>query len=117
MLSKKENAVMTVLAKECKNKDALLITPIDLKGFLTEENISTQNLDKIISDLYMDGYFDLVLSDRHGEKVYCITLTERGKGYLRNKKILKRNILFRLCLSAALALFSFIIGLILKAVF
>ena len=46
-----------------------------------------------------------------------ITLTEKGKGYIRSVKEFRRNLLFRLCLSAALAVFSFVIGLILKAVF
>ena len=70
MLSKKENAVMTVLANECKGKDSFLISPLDLKTLLSQEEISIERLDKIINDLYTDRYFDLVMSSRHGEKVY-----------------------------------------------
>ena len=117
MLTKAENKVMYTLFTECKNKKALLISPIDLINIIGDKTITQTKLEKIISDLYMDGYFDLIYSDRHGERVYCITLTERGKGYMRGQKVMRRNLLFRLCLTVGLAFLSFIIGLILKAIF
>jgi DNA-binding MarR family transcriptional regulator len=117
MLNKTESKVMSVIYSSCSQRNSLLITPLDLKSLIGEGSLKEQELDKIVDDLYKDGYYDLVFSERRGEKVYCITLTEKGKGFNRNKKIMKRNILFRLTLSAGLALFSFIIGLILKAIF
>ena len=117
MLNKEENLVMAVIAKECSKKESLLISPNDLKSLVGGADFTLDKLDKIISDLYTDGYFDLVLSERRGEKVYCIILTEKGKGYFRNKKLMKRNLIYRIGLSAALALFSFIIGMILRAIF
>lgn len=117
MLNKSENKIMSVIAIECKDKPALLISPDDLKSLSGDKELSIAKIDKIVSDLYTDGYYDLILSNRQGQSVYCISLTEKGKGYLRNKKLMKRNLIYRLMLSAALALFSFIIGLILKAIF
>lgn len=117
MLSKTENKVMSVLYTECKDRAALLISPTDLMKITGEKGLTQSKLDKIINDLNMDGYFDLVYSDRRGERVYCITLTERGKGYLRGQKVMRRNLIFRLFLTVGLALLSFIIGLILKALF
>ena len=72
-----------------------------------------ENMD----DLYKDGYFDLIYSDRHGERVYCITLLNKGKAFFRGKKIFKRNLLFRVLVTLLLAVLSFITGLILKAIF
>lgn len=116
MLTKKENRVMSAILKASRGRESLLIAAQDIVmsvgGVLT-----VTDTEKTIESLSESGYFDYVLSDRRGEKVYCITLTEKGKGYLRSVKEFKRNLLFRLCLSAALAVFSFIIGLILKAVF
>ncbi len=117
MLSKQENKVMEKIYRECKEKDALLISPSDLKVIVGDSAISETQLDKIVSDLSTDGYFDLVYSDRRGEKVYCISLLEKGKGYFRNKIVMKRNLVYRIMLSASLALFSFIIGLILRKIF
>jgi hypothetical protein len=117
MLNKTESKVMGVLFNECKQRSALLISPLDLIKISGEKGLTESKLDRIMNDLFMDGYFDLIYSDRHGERVYCVTLTEKGKGYSRGKKVMRRNLLFRLCLTVGLALLSFIIGLILKAIF
>ena len=116
MLSKAENRVMSVLYEECKDKKSVLISPADIIGLAGGE-ITLTEVEKITADLAMDGYFDLIYSDRHGETVYCITLLEKGKAYRRSVLVARRNLIFRIGLSVALAVFSFIIGLILKAVF
>ena len=97
MLSRTESKVMNVLYKECKERSAFLISPIDLKKMSGTENLSNNGLERVVKDLHSDGYFDLVYSDRHGETVYCISLTEKGKAYLRNSKLLKRNVFFVSC--------------------
>ena len=115
MLTRAENKVMTAILAACGDKTSLLVTPHDVLARV--QDLTASELDKIVENLHCDGYFDLIFSDRHGEKVYCITLTDKGKGYLRSVKELRRNVIFRLCLSAGLAVVSFVIGLILKAIF
>ncbi|MBR2498104.1 MAG: hypothetical protein IKB67_00075 [Clostridia bacterium] len=117
MLTKTENKVMTVIFNECKDKKSLLISPIDLIKIIGEKSITQTKLENVMNDLYMDGYFDLIYSDRRGERVYCVALTERGKGYMRGQKVMRRNLIFRLMMTVGLAFLSFIIGLILKAIF
>lgn len=116
MLSKTENRVMAAIYAQCRDKKSLLISPADLLQ-LAGGNITLTEVEKIVADLATDGYFDLVYSDRHGETVYCLTLLERGMAYQREILQRRRNVIFRIGLSVALAVFSFIIGLILKAVF
>lgn len=117
MLSRREQKVMQLLCKESIDKPSILISPTDLSRMLGQQSFSISDVDRLISDLNTDGYFDLIYSDRHGEKVYCISLTSKGKGYLRDQKLLKRNLVFRLCLTICFAFLSFIIGLILKKIF
>ena len=117
MLDKVEGRVMNALFLECENKKTILITPLDLVRITGEKGLTESKVEKIVVDLSADGYLDLIYSDRHGEKVYCITLTEKGKGFLRGKKVMKRNLLFRLVVTIFLALVSFLVGLILKAIF
>ncbi|MBR2449029.1 MAG: hypothetical protein IKB30_02785 [Clostridia bacterium] len=117
MLSKTENKIMIALCAECKDRNSLLISPVDLIKIAGVENLTLTGLERVMNDLYTDGYFDLIYSDRRGETVYCVTMTEKGKGYTRGLKIMKRNLLYRLGLTVGLALVSFIIGLILKAIF
>ena len=117
MLSRTENKVMEILIKCCENKQAVLISPTDLKNMVSIKNLTDSQLEKIINDLHVDGYFDLVYSDRRGEPVYCITILEKGKGYFRNLKVMQRTLLFRLAITVILAIISFLIGLVLKAIF
>lgn len=104
----------TVLALRGE-KNSFLVSPDDILA--AGVGIGRDELEKILENLCLDGYFDFILSDRKGERVYCISLTEKGKGYLRSVKELKRSILLRVCLTAVLAVMSFVIGVILKAVF
>jgi predicted transcriptional regulator len=117
MLNRVENKVMATIFSACNNKTSLLITPIDLIKMTGEKSVSLSTMERIVKDLHSDGYFDLIYSDRHGETVYCISLTEKGKGFIRNKKVLRRNLIYRVSLTVALAFLSFIIGIILKAIF
>lgn len=116
MLSKKEDGVMQIIYAEGIKKKSFLISPLDIKS-MSKNPLSEKEIDKILSDLKKDGYFDFIYSDRHGEKVYCITLSEHGKGYARDKMVMKRNLVYRLILTVGFAIISFIIGIILKLVF
>lgn len=117
MLTKTENRIMSAISDLCREKPSVLISPSDLIKIADAKGLTQDKLDCTLGDLASDGYFDLVFSDRRGEKVYCIILTEKGRGYTRSVKQMKRNLLFKIGLSAALAVFSFLIGLILKCVF
>lgn len=117
MLSKSESKVMQVVYDACKDRQSFLISPLDLIKLSGEKSLDEKQTEKILDDLARDGYFDLVYSDRHGERVYCITITNKGKGFDRDKKVFKRNILFRLTVTVLLAIVSFIVGLVLKAIF
>lgn len=117
MLSKTENRVMSAVYDRCNGKVSLLISPIDLVKIIGTRHITLTELERTMVALSQDGYFDMVYSDRHGETVYCITLTAKGTAFRRNATVLKRNLIFRLGLSVVFALVSFVIGLILKAIF
>ena len=117
MLSKAENKVMRALMKMRKDRNSLLVSPMDLLAVLGDKEFNQTFLEKIIQDLSSDGYFDLVYSDRRGEKVYCITFLQKGQAYNRNTLIMRRNLVFRLGVTVVLAIVSFLIGLVLKAIF
>ncbi len=115
MLSRLENRVMGEIYRNCKSKNAVLIEKSSLTSMTGAE--SEEKLDRVVNDLYTDGFFDLVYTERQGEKVYCITLTEKGKGYPREAKMIKRTLMFKLAVTVGFAIVSFIVGLILKAIF
>ena len=117
MLNKTESKVMDLLYSQCKDKNGVLISPTDIIRIVDLQTLNKSKLDKTMNDLASDGYFDLVYSDRHGENIYCVTLTEKGRSISREKKVRRRYILFRIGLTCGLAVVSFLIGLLLKAIF
>ena len=117
MLSKRERKVMGAVYSLTTDKKSLLISPIDLVKISAVKDATVSDIEKTVLALSQDGYFDLVYSDRHGDTVYCITLTEKGKGFERDALLVRRTVVFRVILSVCLAVMSFIIGLILKAIF
>ncbi len=117
MLSRIENKVLISLLNVCKQKGAILISPIDLLKIVGTEHLTLSELEKILEDLSTDGYFDLVYSDRRGEKVFCITFLEKGKGYIRSESLEKRNLIKRFGLTIGFAILSFLVGIILKKIF
>lgn len=117
MLSRKEQKLMQVIFRESQGKCAILLSPFELIQMLKDKTLTKTDVEKLLTELSVDGYFDIVYSDRHGQVVYCITLLTKGKNFMRDQKLFKRNLIFRLALSVIFAFISFIIGLILKKIF
>ena len=117
MLEKVKKKILTFLTKLCKDRQSVLISPTDLIKNLNYNEISQEDLETKMVELSNEGYFDLVYSDRRGEKVYCITLLEKGKGYLRKERIERQNLVKRFFLTIAFAVLSFMVGAILKKIF
>lgn len=118
MLTKNEDKIMSAIYSAANGKQSCLLTPDDIlsiSGARGEVNYKT--LDGILEALELDDYFDMIISDRKGEKVYCITLHAKGLGYKRRKTIIKRNLSYKLAVTVVFALLSFLITLLLKAIF
>ena len=118
MLTRNEDKIMFAVYSACKEKTSALLSPDDILSMANVRGeVSYDGLEKILEALEYDDYFDLIRSDRKGEKVYCITLHEKGQGYKRQKTIVKRNVGFKVTLAVIGGLVSFAIGLLLKAIF
>lgn len=118
MLTKNEDKIMGAIYAACAGKTSCLLSPDDILSMAGVRGaVSYGALDKILEALEYDDYFELILSDRRGEKVYCISLKEKGLSYRRQKVQQKRNLGYRLAVTVALALVSFLVGLILRAIF
>lgn len=118
MLTRYENEVMSAVYSLCDGTEGCLVSPIDILSVLpSKRKIDTEKLDDILNALKCDGYFDLIPSERKGEKMYVINLKESGFAYKRNAKQKQRDITYKIFLAFVGALATFIFGLILKAIF
>ncbi len=117
MLSKNENEVMAAVYGLCDGTEGCLVSPVDIQALLpAKRKYSQEKLDEILYSLHYDGYFDLITSERKGEKMYVITLKESGFAYKRNAKQKQRDIAFKIFLAFIGATATFIFGLILRGI-
>ena len=118
MLNKNENEVMSAVFSLCDGTEGCLVSPLDILSILpAKRKYSIEKIDGILHDLKCDGYFDLITSERKGEKMYVISLKENGYAYKRNAKQRQRDIAFRIMLAFIGAAATFIFGLIIKGIF
>lgn len=115
MLSKNENEVMSAVYSLCDGTEGCLVSPLEIKSVMAQRRrLNDEELDDILNALRVDGYFDLIYSERKGEKMYVINLRESGFAWKRTAKQKQRDISFKIFLAFVGALATFIFGLILK---
>lgn len=118
MLSKNENCVMSAVYSLCDGTDGCLVSPLDILSLLPSgRKFTPDKIDGILNDLKSDGYFDLIISERKGEKMYVINLKENGFAYKRIARQRRRDVVFRIGLAFIGAAATFVFGLILKGIF
>lgn len=118
MLSKYENEVMSAVYSLCDGTDGCLVSALEILSLLpAKRKYNPEKVDGILHDLMCDGYFDLITSERKGEKMYVINLKESGFAFRRTAKQKQRDIAFRIVLAFIGAAATFFFGLILKGIF
>lgn len=106
---------MSAIYSLCDGTEGCLVSPMEIKSVISHnKNLNDEELDSILNALKVDGYFDLIYSERKGEKMYVINLRESGFAWKRTSKQRQRDVSFRIFLAFLGALATFIFGLILK---
>lgn len=118
MLNKRENEVMNAVYTLCYGKQCCLVSPWEIINLLPPKSGYTdEKLDKILRALQLDDYFEMISSERKGEKMYVITLHANGLAYKRSGVQVRRNIFYKIVLSIGGAVLAFIAGVVLRAIF
>ena len=119
MLNRREKIVMQYLFDSCmSNEGKCLLSAQDIStGIYSKIDLTEFEIDEVVQNLVLDGFVDVIYSDKKGRKMYCITLTEQGKGFARQKRNSKINTSVLIARTILLAILSFVVGLILKAIF
>ena len=118
MLSRKEKLIMQYILKESGNKDTCLLLPIDIEHAVAPRYTITQIESQALLDgLVQENYINLVNSDKNGELIYCISILPKGKSFHREQHNIKKSWISAVVKTVLLAILSFIVGVILKAIF
>ncbi len=118
MLNKKEKSVMSYLYTKCKGKESSLISPQEISNQLMPKfEINSVEVDQILNGLVLDNYIDVVHSDSKGKLIYCISLKQKGASFERETEHNKKTTYLIIMRTVLLAILSFAVGIILKAIF
>ena len=118
MINKKEKMLMKYLLSVCEKKDTCLLSPLDIEHAMAPRyNINQIEVQALLEGLVQENYINLVNSDKNGELIYCISILPKGKSFYREQKNTKKTWLSAVVRTVLLAILSFIIGIILKAIF
>ena len=96
-------------------KERFLVSPYELLAALPKRaGLDEEKLERALRALELDGYFELVLSERKGEKTYCVHMRTAGLAYRRQEILRRRSLSVRFILAAACGVLSALFGIILK---
>ncbi len=109
---------MVFLYEKCKDKKSCLISPAEIiDAMMPKYEITEAEVSQIVSGLELDNYISVINSDNNGKLIYCISLKQKGQAFEREKKGQKKQWAWWVSRTIILAIISFAVGMILKAIF
>ena len=108
------NAVYTL----CHEKGVCLLSPTEILAMLPpKKKYTEEQIERILSELALDDYFELLSSERKGEKMYVISLRANGYAFKRGYVRMRRDALLKIFWAVVSAVLAFAVGLVLKRIF
>ena len=118
MLSRKERKLMNYIFTKCVGKESVLIMPEELLNQLKPKyDITIAEVKDIVDNLVLDGYITMILSEKKGKPIYCISLDKKGESYERDKISERKNLAKLVLRTVLLAILSTAVGFLLKLIF
>jgi hypothetical protein len=118
MLNKRETEIMNMVYNLCHEKGVCLISPGELLAMLPpRKEYTEEQVEGILNGLALDDYFELLSSDRKGEKMYVISLRANGYAFKRSFTQMRRDALSKIFWAITSAIVAILVGLILKRIF
>lgn len=118
-LNKKERALMHALLNMTDKNDegVCLVRPLDIFEALPYEYAYTpEELEPMLKGLMLDDYLDYIITDKHGELMYCITMHQKGLSFARVERAWRKSLYNKFLITVITALISGTIAAIIKLV-
>ena len=90
-----------------------LIKQLQIRKYI----VTTRELGEIMIGLSKEGLIDFVESESKKGEMFCVSLKPKGKLFKKDMQKEKRYFSWIILRTILLTIFSFVIGLILKAIF
>ena len=110
--------IMQYILKTSGNKDTCLLSPLDIEHACAPKySINQIEAQALLEGLVQENYINLVNSDKNGELIYCISILPKGKSFHREEHNVKKSWVNAVIRTLLLAILSFAVSMILKAIF
>ena len=118
MLNKREVEVMNRVYELCHERGVCLISPAELLSLLPlRRKYTEEQVEGILQELALDDYFELLSSERKGEKMYVISLRANGYAFKRCFAQRRRDAAAKMLWAVTSAIVAFFVGFVLKRIF
>lgn len=118
MLDRYEKKILLYLIDKCSKKQVSIIYKQEIITQMNKNfSLSLASLDEIMLSLSKDNYIDYIHSESKRGPAYCITLKNKALTYNKDLKKQKKYAYFIILRTIGLAILSFVVGVILKAIF
>lgn len=87
------------------------------KAFISDKPIEKESIRDILYLLEYAQYLELTRATEAGAEVFVINLLDKGKNFERDERDRKKSIITIIVRTVALAVLSFVVGLVLKLIF
>ena len=109
---------MQYILNSSNGKTTCLLSPLDIQHCVEPRySVNLVEIQAILDGLSQENYISVVNSDKNGELIYCITILPKGRAFNREQKNIKKTWSVAVFRTIILAVLSFVVGLILKAIF
>ena len=118
MLNRRETEIMNAVYVLCHEKGVCLVSPAELLTLLpAKKRYTEEQVESILNELALDNYFELLSSERKGEKMFVISMRANGYAFKRNYVQMRRDAALKIFWAVFSAVVAFVVGLILKRIF
>lgn len=109
---------MNYIFNKCQNKNSILIMPEELENQLKPRyDVSKKEVEELIEGLVLDRYITMILSDKNGKPIYCVSLDKKGESYERDRESDRKSLIKMVVRTILLAILSTAVGVLLKLIF
>lgn len=107
---------MSAVFQLAEGKERFLVAPYELLALLPPRmNFNEEKLYRALRSLELDGYFELIESDRKGEPVFVVHMREAGRSYRRSDALRKRRIYYKIAVTLLCGALSALVGILVKS--
>lgn len=118
VLNRREKEVMETVYALCQKKGVCVVSPSEFLDYLSHgKGYTEERVESLLTELALDNYFQLLSSERQGEKMWVISLTATGQAYKRSNLQKRRDIIFKIAWAVGSAVIAFLVGVLLKRIF